>query len=122
MPNGTNQNKKYSNRTRPIEYKFRVTQEEYDELIKQKFLSGCRSRHDFIMKMVSEGCILNIGKLVPELSRQGNNLNQLVKKINTSPELLQDENIKKEITDTLKEVRESWQWLNQVAAVASGRH
>ena len=74
------------------------------------------------MKMVSEGCILNIGKLVPELSRQGNNLNQLVRKINTNPELLQDENIRKEITDTLKEVRESWQWLNRVAAVASGRH
>ena len=37
MPNGTNQNKKYSNRTRPIEYKFRVTQEEYDELSQPKF-------------------------------------------------------------------------------------
>ena len=75
----------YTNRTREIEYKIRLTEEEYKFLQMQKLASGCRTRRDFIMSLARDGFIFNCNHLIPELVKQGTNLNQIAKKINTIP-------------------------------------
>ena len=113
----------YTNRTREIEYKIRLTEEEYKFLQMQKLASGCRTRRDFIMSLARDGFIFNCNNLIPELVKQGTNLNQIAKKINTiGPDAFQDNSFREQFTATLKEVQDVWALLNQLRAVPSKEH
>ena len=113
----------YTNRTREIEYKIRLTEEEYKFLQMQKLASGCRTRRDFIMSLARDGFIFNANHLLPELIKQGTNLNQIAKKINTiGPDAFQDNSFREQFTATLKEVQDVWALLNQLKAVPSKEH
>lgn len=113
----------YTNRTREIEYKIRLTEEEYKFLQMQKLASGCRTRRDFIMSLARDGFIFNANHLLPELIKQGTNLNQIAKKINTiGPDAFKDNTFREQFTATLKEVQDVWALLNQLKAVPLKAH
>lgn len=121
MPNGNQ--KKYTNRTRQVEYKIRLTEEEFNFLQMQKIASGCRTRRDFIMLLARDGFIFNANHLLPELIKQGTNLNQIAKKINTiGPDAIKDNTFREQFTATLKEVQDVWALLNQLKAAHLKAH
>lgn len=118
MANDAKPKKKYTNRAREIEYKIRLTEDEFNFLRTQKIASGCRTRRDFIMQLARNGYIFNCNNLIPELVKQGTNLNQIAKKINTiGPDAFKDNTFREQFTATLKEVQDVWALLSQLKAV-----
>ena len=82
------------------------------ELLQQKISESGKTQQDFILSCVLGKEITNtdgIKEIVPELKRQGANLNQLVKKLNERGFI----DYKKELPETLGEVRAIWQLLRQ---------
>lgn len=90
---------------------FRLSKEEAKELQKKIEKSGI-SQQDYILKSVLNKPITNtdgIKELIPELKRQGANLNQLVKKLNEKGYI----DYKQELPQLEKELKEIWQQLKQ---------
>lgn len=99
------------NKSRPKQLSFRVSEKEW-ELLQQKISESGKTQQDFILSCVLGKEITNtdgIKEIVPELKRQGANLNQLVKKLNERGFI----DYKNELPDTLSEVRAVWQSLRQ---------
>lgn len=99
------------NKSRPKQLSFRVNEKEW-ELLQQKISESGKTQQDFILSCVLGKEITNtdgIKEIVPELKRQGANLNQLVKKLNERGFI----DYKKELPETLGEVRAVWQLLRQ---------
>lgn len=99
------------NKSRPKQLSFRVSEKEW-ELLQQKISESGKTQQDFILSCVLGKEITNIDgikEIVPELKRQGANLNQLVKKLNERGFI----DYKKELPETLGEVRAVWQLLRQ---------
>ena len=99
------------NKSRPKQLSFRVSEKEW-ELLQQKISESGKTQQDFILSCVLGKEITNtdgIKEIVPELKRQGANLNQLVKKLNERGFI----DYKKELPETLGEVRAVWQSLRQ---------
>lgn len=99
------------NKSRPKQLSFRVSEKEW-ELLQQKISESGKTHQDFILSCVLGKEITNtdgIKEIVPELKRQGANLNQLVKKLNERGFI----DYKKELPETLGEVRAVWQLLRQ---------
>lgn len=100
-----------ANKSRPKQLSFRVSEKEW-ELLQQKISESGKTQQDFILSCVLGKEITNtdgIKEIVPELKRQGANLNQLVKKLNERGFI----DYKKELPETLGEVRAVWQLLRQ---------
>lgn len=100
-----------ANKSRPKQLSFRVNEKEW-ELLQQKISESGKTQQDFILSCVLGKEITNtdgIKEIVPELKRQGANLNQLVKKLNERGFI----DYKKELPETLGEVRAIWQLLRQ---------
>lgn len=100
-----------ANKSRLKQLSFRVNEEEW-ELLQQKISESGKTQQDFILSCVLGKEITNtdgIKEIVPELKRQGANLNQLVKKLNERGFI----DYKKELPETLGEVRAVWQLLRQ---------
>lgn len=99
------------NKTRPKQVMFRLSEEEAEKLQRKVEQSGM-SQQDYILKAVLEKPIMNtdgIKEIVPELKRQGANLNQLTKKLNERGYI----DYKKELPQLEKELKEVWQLLKQ---------
>ena len=99
------------NKSRPRQVMFRLSEEEAKELQKKIEKSGI-SQQDYILKSVLNKPITNtdgIKELIPELKRQGANLNQLVKKLNEKGYI----DYKQELPQLEKELKEIWQQLKQ---------
>ena len=99
------------NKSRPKQVMFRLSEEEGKELQKKIEKSGI-SQQDYILKSVLNKPITNtdgIKELIPELKRQGANLNQLVKKLNEKGYI----DYKQELPQLEKELKEIWQQLKQ---------
>lgn len=99
------------NKSRPKQVMFRLSKEEAKELQKKIEKSGI-SQQDYILKSVLNKPITNtdgIKELIPELKRQGANLNQLVKKLNEKGYI----DYKQELPQLEKELKEIWQQLKQ---------
>lgn len=101
------------NRKRKIEYKIRINEKEAEYLNAKMKDSGCHTRRDFILMIAKKGKIINTNKILPELVRQGTNLNQIAKKINTCPEALKNQELQNQLIETLLEVEKVWQLLNR---------
>lgn len=83
---------KHPARIRNKEFLIRFTQEEFDELNYFVKKSG-KTRADFILSLIQQDKIVIIDDLIKvwtELHRQGNNLNQIAKAMNTYCLLLQE--------------------------------
>lgn len=100
-----------ANKSRPKQLSFRVNEQEW-ELLQQKIAESGTTQQDYILSCVLGKEIKNtdgLKEIVPELKRQGANLNQLVKKLNERGFI----DYKRELPDTLNEVRAVWQLLRQ---------
>lgn len=116
MDSPKNQKPKQKNRLRTIDWHLRLTQTEAAELTKLILISG-RSRREYILDLAKNGVIIDMTKVNSELQKQGANLNQIAKKINSG-----ERPDKAEILETIKEVQEQWQSLKSViSALLSAR-
>lgn len=99
------------NKSRPKQVMFRLSEEEAKQFQKKVEKSGM-SQQEYILKAVLEKPITNtdgIKEIVPELKRQGANLNQLTKKLNERGFI----DYKQELPQLEKELKEVWQLLRQ---------
>ena len=99
------------NRTRPKQIVIRVSEEELAQ-IKEKVEQSGKSQQQYISfspsRLTMFDCV-RASMIYPELKRQGNNLNQIAKKLNENGYV----DYKQELPNTMKEVREVWQLLKQ---------
>lgn len=101
-----------ANKSRPLQVKFRLNEAEAEALSKKVEASGL-SQQEYLLKcsLQKEMNVIDTSAMkdiLVELQRQGNNLNQLTKKLNERGFI----DYKNELP-TLKELREVWQQLNQ---------
>ena len=92
------------NRTRPKQIVIRVSEEEL-EAIKKKVEQSGKSQQQYIIEALTQKQVVNLDglkEIYPELKRQGNNLNQIAKKLNENGYV----DYKQELPNTMKEVRE----------------
>jgi hypothetical protein len=90
---------------------FRLSEEEARQFQHKVELSG-KSQQDYILSSVLNQPITNtdgIKELIPELKRQGANLNQLTKKLNETGFI----DYKQELPQMEKELKEIWQLLKR---------
>jgi len=100
-----------ANKSRPKQVMFRLSEEEAEKLQRKVEQSGM-SQQEYILKAVLEKPITNtdgIKELIPELKRQGANLNQLTKKLNERGFI----DYKQELPQLEKELKDIWQLLKQ---------
>lgn len=98
-------------RKRKVQLNVRLTEEEAERLRKKVEQSGLTQR-EYILKCILGKEVRNtdgIKEVLPELKRQGNNLNQIAKKLNEQGYV----DYRQELPNTMKEVREVWQSLKQ---------
>ena len=91
-----------ANKSRPKQLSFRVSEEEW-ELLQQKISESGMNQQQYILS-----CVLG-KEIVPELKRQGANLNQIAKRLNERGYI----DYKKELPTVLDEVKMVWQSLRQ---------
>ena len=95
------------NRTRPKQIVIRLSEEELAQ-IKEKVEQSERANSN-IIEALTQSNIVNLDglkEIYPELKRQGNNLNQIAKKLNENGYV----DYKQELPNTMKEVREVWSY------------
>jgi len=88
------------NRTRPKQIVIRVSEEELAQ-IKEKVEQSGKSQQQYI-EALTQSNIVNLDglkEIYPELKRQGNNLNQIAKKLNENGYV----DYKQELPNTMKE-------------------
>lgn len=102
------------NTKRTNQVTFRLSDEELAQMKELLLQSGC-NQQEFLRRMALNMEITNtdgIKELLPEMKKQGVNLNQIAKKLNQRGYVDYD----KELELTLREVREVWQSLRQYLA------
>lgn len=100
-----------ANKSRPKQVVFRLSEEEAKKLQRKVQQSGL-SQQNYILRAVLNKPIANtdgIKAIIPELKRQGTNLNQLTKKLNEKGYI----DYKQELPRLEKELKEIWQLLKQ---------
>jgi len=108
------------NRTRKIQQKFFTTEEE-ETLIRQKMaLLGTENKSAYLRKMALDGYILNVDystikENTAQLQRIGNNINQIVKRMNQTGSLYADDvaaikEMMKEIWHTQRSILSNQRW------------
>ena len=98
-------------RKRNVQINIRISEAEAEQLRKKVEQSG-KSQQQYIIEALTQSNIVNLDglkEIYPELKRQGNNLNQIAKKLNENGYV----DYKQELPNTMKEVREVWQLLKQ---------
>ena len=99
------------NITRPNQVTFRLSDEEISSL-KKKISSSGISQQEYLRRAALGKNIINtdgIKEILPEMKRQGVNLNQVAKKLNERGYV----DYESTLSSTLKEVQETWQSLKQ---------
>lgn len=101
-----------ANKSRPLQVKFRLNEKEA-EILKKKVEASGLSQQEYLLKcaLQKEMKVIDLSELkevMTELQRQGNNLNQLTKKLNERGFI----DYKNELP-TIKELKNVWQQLNQ---------
>ena len=97
------------NKKRPKQSTFRASQEEY-EIIQKKIKKSGLKQQDFLLNMAMEKEIVfveGLTELLTEVKRQGNNLNQLTRKLYSNGYI----DYKNELPKMEKEWEEVWQLL-----------
>lgn len=119
----TSKASKHPARLRNKEFLIRFTQEEFDELNYYVKKLG-KTRADFILSLIRQDKIIiidDLSKMWIELQRQGNNLNQMAKAMNTYCILLQEFKIPEYdaddyIKEYTKQLRSTQQEFNQLTS------
>ena len=93
------------NRKRPIQLKFRVTQEEYDFIMEKVKLAGMQCYGDYLREQAIKGYVIELDYsplkgLAREIGYISRSINQIAKRINTT------HTVYKEDLDEIKELME----------------
>ena len=99
------------NRSRPKQIVIRLSEEEFARVKKKVKKSGLKQQ-EYLIQSIFNTKIVNtdgLKEILPELKRQGVNLNQLVKKLNETGYI----DYKKELPEIEKELKQVWQSLKQ---------
>lgn len=116
MNNSEKKKSKKENRLRSVDWHLRLTQAEADELTKLILISR-KSRRDYVLDLARCGVVIDMTTVNKELVKQGTNINQIAKKINSG-----EHPDKAEILETIKEMQTQWQSLKSIiSAVLSAR-
>lgn len=116
MNNPEKKKSKKENRLRSVDWHLRLTQAEADELTKLILISR-KSRRDYVLDLARCGVVIDMTTVNKELVKQGTNINQIAKKINSG-----EHPDKAEILETIKEMQTQWQSLKSIiSAVLSAR-
>ena len=102
------------NKKRPHQVTFRLSDEEL-EILKEKISSSGKKQQEYLRRAALEMHITNMDplkELIPEMKKQGTNLNQVAKKLNENG-YVDYGNV---LAGTLQEVKETWQSLKQYLA------
>lgn len=98
-----------ANKSRPKQLSFRVSEEEW-ELLQQKISESGMNQQRYILSCGLGKKVVNtdgIIAIMPELRRQGVNLNQIAQRLNERGYI----DYKKELSTVLNEVNNVWQLL-----------
>ena len=102
------------NKSRPNQFLFRLSDSEKELFLNKVTRSGL-SQQNYVKKCVLDKPVISLDraemhKILVELSRQGNNLNQIARVLNeqSNPVLLKDISVMKE------ELENTWQQLRQL--------
>ncbi len=99
------------NTKRPNQITFRLSDAEQEKL-KHRISASGQSQQEYLRRVALEKKITNtdgIKEFLPEMKRQGVNLNQIAKKLNQRGFVDYDHTL----SGTLKEVEQTWQLLRQ---------
>ena len=97
-------------RSRPYQIHFRLSEEEKERLDRKVAEAGM-TRQEYLREASLGMPVTNMDglkALLPEMKRQGNNLNQLARRMNGRFPVAEDE-----LEKTLLEVRETWRLLRR---------
>ena len=99
------------NRKRPIQLKFRVTQEEHDFIMEKVKLAGMQCYGDYLREQAIKGYVIELDYsplkgLAREIGYIGRSINQIAKRINTTHTIYKED--LEEIQACLKQV---WQMI-----------
>lgn len=97
------------NKQRPKMIAFRVSEDEYAKIQALVAASG-KTQQEYLLSSALNKELINLDglkELMPELKRQGNNLNQISKRLNARGYI----DYRHELPDALAEVRNVWQSL-----------
>lgn len=108
MDDTQNQKKKKENRLRYVDWHLRLTQDEANELTKLILISG-KNRRDYVLDLARCGVVIDMTTVNKELIKQGTNINQIAKRINSG-----EHPDKAEILETIKEAQKEWQLLKSI--------
>lgn len=112
MNNPEKKKSKKENRLRSVDWHLRLTQAEADELTKLILISR-KSRRDYVLDLARCGVVIDMTTVNKELVKQGTNINQIAKKINSG-----EHPDKAEILETIKEMQTQWQSLKSIISAA----
>lgn len=116
MNNPEKKKSKKENRLRSIDWHLRLTQAEADELTKLILISG-QNRRDYVLNLARHGVVMDMTTVNKELIKQGTNVNQIAKRINSG-----ERPDKAEILETIKEMQAQWQLLKSIISTLLSRH
>ncbi len=79
-------------RTRGIQVKFRLTEQELDFLHQKMQQAGIRNREAYLRKMAMDGLVVKLDipqlkEMIYLLGKMGNNINQIAKQANTTQQV-----------------------------------
>lgn len=103
-----------ANKTRPNQVTFRLSDSELD-ILKSRIEEAGMSQQEFLRHAALDKKIIStdgIKEILPEMKKQGVNLNQMTKRLNERQYVDYDGNLK----STLDEVKAVWQSLRQLIA------
>lgn len=105
-----------ANKTRPNKVIFRLSDEELEEF-KKRVAASSKNQQEFCRSAVIEGEVRNTDGLlaiIPELKKQGNNLNQIAKALNERKYVDYGD-----LGNTMREVQEAWKQIRKYLEVKS---
>lgn len=107
QPKNTQKKKKnYRNRKRKISWNLMLNNEEAAELNQYYLVSQKKSRREYILDLARTGIIIDMVGILKEVRRQGNNLNQIARQLNS-----RNDPAAAEILETVKGAQQQWQSL-----------
>ena len=98
--------KNYRNRKRKIAWNILLNDEEAAELNQYYLISRKKSRREYILDLARTGIIIDMAGILKEVRRQGNNVNQIARQLNS-----RDDPAAAEILKTVKGAQQQWQSL-----------
>lgn len=106
-PQNPNKKKKnYKNRKRKIYWNIMLNDEEAAELNQYYLISQKKSRREYVLDLARTGIIVDMAGILKEVRRQGNNLNQIARQLNS-----RNDPAAAEILAVVKGAQQQWQSL-----------